>query len=177
MSAKRLSFCAMSVALATVTSMIRLFHFPFGGSVTLLSMLFITLPAWFFGVWEGVVCGLLFGLIQYFLDPCFITIPQFFLDYILAFSVMGVAGFFKNAKNGLLIGYIVAIVARWIVASFAGLVWVSLGYTAWEGWSPLPYSMAYNGAYIFAEGIITVIILLIRPVQKGLKIIKTKSQV
>jgi len=166
----------MSVALATVTSLIRLFHFPFGGSVTLLSMLFVMLPAWLFGVWEGVICGLIYGLIQYFLDPCFISIPQFLLDYVLAFSVMGIGGLWKNKKHGLLIGYLTAIFARWIVASLAGLVWVSLGYTAWEGWAPLPYSMAYNGAYIFAEGIITVILLLIGPVQKALKNVKSKCQ-
>lgn len=176
MSAKKLSFCAMSIAMAAVTSMIRIYRFPFGGSVTLLSMLFVMLPAWLYGVREGVICGLLYGILQYFMGPCFISVPQFLLDYVLAFSVMGIAGLWKDRKHGLLIGYGAAVVARWIVATAAGMVWVSLGYSAWEGWSPLPYSMVYNAAYIFAEGILTEILLLIAPVAKALQAVKEKSR-
>lgn len=175
MSAKKMSYCAMSVALAAVTGMIRIYRFPFGGSVTLLSMLFIMLPAWMYGVKEGVICGLLYGLLQFALDPCFISIPQVILDYVLAFSVMGIAGFWKNSPYGLLKGYGAAVTARWIVASLAGLVWVSLGYTAWDGWSPLPYSCVYNGAYIFTEAIVTVAVILMPPVKKALEKLKKTS--
>ena len=42
-SARRLAYCAMAVALAYVTSFIKPFELPYGGSVTLLSMLFIVL--------------------------------------------------------------------------------------------------------------------------------------
>ncbi len=40
---RQLAYCAMAVALAYVTSFIRVFKLPYGGSVTLLSMLFIVL--------------------------------------------------------------------------------------------------------------------------------------
>lgn len=176
MSAKKLSFCAMSIALASVASLIRLYRFPFGGSVTLLSMLFVMLPAWFYGIREGIVCGLLYGILQYFMNPCFVSIPQFLLDYVLAFSVMGIAGLWKNRKNGLMIGYAFAVIGRWIIATLAGLAWVSLGYSAWEGWSPLPYSMVYNGAYIFTEGVLTEILLLIGPIRNALRVVKGKAQ-
>ena len=43
MSTKQLVFSAMAIALAGVTSMIKLFDLPMGGSVTLFSMLFIVL--------------------------------------------------------------------------------------------------------------------------------------
>lgn len=43
MSARHLAYCAMAVALAYVTSFIKPFEMPYGGSVTLLSMLFIVL--------------------------------------------------------------------------------------------------------------------------------------
>lgn len=162
----------MSIALAAVTSLIRVYRFPFGGSVTLLSMLFIMFPAWMFGVREGMICGLLYGLIQLAMDPCIITPLQVIMDYVLAFSVMGIAGFWKDAPGGLLKGYLAAVLARWLMASLAGLVWVSLGYTAWEGWSPLPYSMAYNGAYIFTEAAVTAAVLCIPAVKKNLERIK-----
>ena len=173
MSVRKLTFCAVAVALATVTNQITVFSFPFGGSVTLCSMLFIVLPGWFFGpVWGGC-CGLLYGVLNFLFKPWFASFPQFLFDYIFAFSIMGVAGFFRHRKNGLLIGYSAAVVARWLMASIAGLIWVSLGSVAWEGWSPLPYSMAYNATYIFAEGIVTVILLLIPSVRKVLERLRT----
>ena len=43
MSAKQIAFCSMAIALAYVTSYIKLFSLPFSGSVTLCSMLFIVL--------------------------------------------------------------------------------------------------------------------------------------
>lgn len=163
----------MSIALATVAGLIHIYTFPFGGSVTLFSMLFIVLPAYFFGVPYGIISGLIYGLIIFGLEPYYVKFTQFLFDYIFAFSVMGLAGIVRNSSNGLLKGYILAIVLRWIMASIAGMIWVSLGMTAWDGWSPLPYSMAYNAAYIFAEGTATVLVLFIPAVSNAIEYVKT----
>ena len=56
-AARQLAYCAMAVALAYVTSFIRVFKMPYGGSVTLLSMLFIVLVANWYE--ESAVPGLL----------------------------------------------------------------------------------------------------------------------
>ncbi len=175
MKIRELTTCAICIALATVCSMIKVYEFPFGGSVTLFSMLVIVLPAWIYGWKKGVLCGLIYGLIQFVLGPYVVSIPQVILDYVLAFSVMGIAGFFKDAKNGLLKGYSVAIVGRWVIATLAGLAWVAAGSTAWDGWSPLPYSMAYNAVYIFAEGIVTIVILSLAPMKKALTKVKESA--
>lgn len=169
LTVKQLVICAVSIALAAVASMIRLYRFPFGGSVTLCSMLFAMLPAWLFGPAAGSLCGLIYGLLQFITGPTFISVPQFLCDYFFAFSVMGIGGFFRNRKNGLVIGYIAAVIGRWVIATLAGLAWVAAGSEAWSGWSPLPYSMVYNGAYIFTEGVITVIILMLPPVKAALE--------
>ena len=58
------------------------------------------------------------------------------------------------------------------MATIAGLIWYSLGTTIWEGWSPLPYSMVYNGIYIGAEAIVTLIILSVPAVGKALSEVK-----
>lgn len=158
----------MCAALAVVTGLIRIYTFPFGGSVTLFSMLFIVLPAWFYGVREGIIVGLIAGIVQFFMEPFFISVPQFILDYMLAFTVMGIAGFFRTRKKGLIIGYAVGVIARWIIATLAGLAWFNAGMAAWDAKSPLPYSMAYNAAYIFAEAIVTIIILFIPAVNSAL---------
>lgn len=49
MGTKQLVFCAMALALAFITSYIKLFNMPWGGSVTLCSMLFIVLTANWYG--------------------------------------------------------------------------------------------------------------------------------
>ena len=167
---ERLVTCALSEALATVLSMVRLFRFPFGGSVTLCCMLFVYLPAWLYGIRTGLLCGLLYGLTQFVTGPYFMSVPQFLFDYVFAFSVMGVAGFLKNRP--LLPGYLTAVAARWVMATIAGLLWVQLGYTAWGGWSPLPYSAAYNGAYIFTEALVTAAVISIPAMKKALGRVK-----
>ena len=48
LSARQISFCGISIALATVLSMIKLYEFPFGGSITAFSMLFACLPGYFY---------------------------------------------------------------------------------------------------------------------------------
>ena len=173
---KRLAFCSMCIALAAVTSMIKVFEFSYGGSVTLCSMLFAMLPAWIYGAPTGFLCGLVYGLVQFLLGPYFLTLPQFLFDYIFAFMIMGAAGFLNKKKYGLIIGYIVAVTGRWIMATIAGLIWYSLGSTIWAGWAPLPYSMVYNIIYIGAEAILTLVILSVPAVRSALKRVKLAAR-
>ena len=53
--------------------------------------------------------------------------------------------------------------------------WIFFGAYAWEGWDPLPYSLAYNAIYIFAEALVTVIILLIPAVNHSIARIKNMA--
>ena len=69
MSARHLAYCAMAVALAYVTSFIKPFEMPYGGSVTLLSMLFIVLIGYWYGVRTGVMVGLAYGILQFCRSP------------------------------------------------------------------------------------------------------------
>ena len=69
MSAKQLVFCAMAVALAFITSYLKIFHLPWGGSVTLCSMLFIVLTANWYGPKTGVMVGLAYGILQFIQEP------------------------------------------------------------------------------------------------------------
>ena len=34
------------------------------------------------------------------------------------------------------------------------------GEYAWDGWAALPYSLVYNGCYIFAEAALTVLVFI-----------------
>jgi len=165
-SIKVLVFSAMCIALASVTSMIKVFEFPTGGSITLASTFFATLPGFFFGPAVGIAAGFAHGILQFFLGPYILTPVQVFIDYGLAFAAFGLSGFFAGQKYGYQKGYIAACIGRWFFAFLSG--WIFFGEYAWEGWGALPYSLAYNGAYIGAEALITVVILLIPAVKNGL---------
>ena len=173
MSAKQLAFCAVALALAMVTSMIKLFRFPFGGSVTLFSMLFICLIGYFYGPGTGILTAVAYGVLQFILGPYIYTPIQVVVDYPLAFGALGLAGFFWKSKNGLLKGYIIGVVGRWVFSVISG--WVFFGEYAWDGWAALPYSLCYNGAYIFAEAIITIILISIPPVKKAINYVKNMA--
>jgi len=166
MSVKKLVFCAMAIALGTVASMLKLYEFPFGGAVTCFSMLFICMAGYFYGPATGIITAIAYGILQFIIEPQIYFPMQVIVDYLLAFGALGISGFFSKAKNGLIKGYIFGICGRYVFALISG--WIFFGEYAWEGWGALPYSMAYNGAYIFTEGVITVIILAIPAVAKAI---------
>lgn len=167
---KQLVFCAMSIALGTVLSYIKLVHLPFGGSVTLLSMLVICLPGYLYGLGAGLLTGVAYGVLQLLIDPYVLYPMQLVVDYLLAFGALGLSGLFTNAKNGLIKGYITAVLGRYVFAVISG--WIFFASYAWEGWPPLPYSLAYNVIYLFPEAVVTVILLLLPPVKKAIASVK-----
>ena len=171
LSVKQLVFCAMSIALGTVLSNIKLFHFPTGGSITLLSMLVICLPGYWFGLGVGIMTGVAYGVLQMLIDPYILYPAQLVVDYLLAFGALGLSGVFSNARHGLLKGYILGVLGRFVFAVLSG--WIFFGSYAWDGWDALPYSLAYNAIYIFAEAAVTIVILLLPPVKKVMGQIKT----
>lgn len=174
-STKQLVFSAIAMALALVTSMIKLFSLPLGGSVTLMSMLFIVLIGYWYGPKAGIMTGFAYGLLQFVIEPVFYTVPQLITDYPLAFGALGLAGFFRNKKYGLQMGYVVALLGRLFFAWLSGVVFFA-SYADGTGMNVPVYSLVYNGSYIFAEGIITVIIISVPAVNKALNHIKALAQ-
>ncbi len=163
---RQLVFCAMAVALGTVLSNIKLFHFPTGGSITLLSMLVVCLPGYFFGLGAGLMTGFAYGVLQLLIDPYVLYPMQLVMDYLLAFGALGLSGLFTNAKNGLLKGYLVGVLGRYAFTVASGCIFFAS--YAWEGWGVLPYSMVYNGIYIFAEAGVSIIVILLVPVREAI---------
>lgn len=166
---RKLVFCAMSIGLATALSCIKLFSFPWGGSITLLSMFAAALPGYFFGLGTGLTSCLAYGALQLFIDPYVISPVQLVVDYFLAFGALGLSGVFANAKGGLLKGYITAVLGRYVFAVVSG--WIFFADYAWEGWG-IFYSPVYNGIYIFAEMALTIIVISLPPVKGAVSRVK-----
>lgn len=167
---RQIMFSAMAMALATVTSMIKLFDAPMGGSVTLCSMLFIVLIGYWYGPKVGILTGVAYGILQLVIDPYILSLPQMIVDYPLAFGALGTSGFFANSKNGLQKGYLLGIFGRWVFAFLSGYIFFA--YYAWEGWNPAAYSAVYNLSYIGIEGVITLILISLPPVKNALQSVK-----
>lgn len=167
---KQLVVCAMAVALAMVTSMLKIYSFPFGGSVTLFSMLFICFVGYLYGPATGMLTGAAYGVLQLLIEPYIYFPLQVLVDYPLAFGALGLSGCFSKSKHGLVKGYLCGVLARYVFAVISG--WLFFGEYAWDGWAALPYSLVYNGCYIFAEVALTVLVLSIPAVSKAMKKVK-----
>ncbi|MDD2979105.1 MAG: energy-coupled thiamine transporter ThiT [Hespellia sp.] len=170
---KKLVFSAMAVALAIITSYLKLFEMPMGGSITLFSMFFICLIGYWYGPAVGIATGIAYGLVQFAIQPYILSIPQVICDYPLAFGALGLSGFFANKKHGLQFGYLLGVFGRFCFAVLSGVVFFAS--YAPEGMNAFVYSVAYNGSYLGAEAIITVILLSLAPVAKALGNVKVMA--
>ncbi len=170
LTTKQLVFSAVALALALVCSMIKFTNLPMGGSITLCSMLFIVLIGYWYGPYVGIMTAVAYGLLQFVMEPIFYTIPQMLIDYPLAFGALGLSGFFSKKKHGLQIGLLVGAFGRFVFSVISGVIF--FGAYAPEGTPALVYSLGYNGSYIIPEAIITLIIISIPAVSKGLAQVK-----
>ena len=194
----------MLIASATILSLIQIIKLPFGGAVTLASMVPIIISGYIYGLKWGLFTGMIYGILQlitgintvsaFFLPgdskmllPCAISIC--IIDYILAFTVLGLGGIFKNKLGSktkeICTGALVATLLRYILHVISGVIF----FGSWASWffgdstglsqiamlkpfclwitqtaSPqimsLVYSVIYNGCYMIPEIIITVVAAL-----------------
>ncbi|MBQ6456844.1 MAG: energy-coupled thiamine transporter ThiT [Mogibacterium sp.] len=158
-----LTISALMIALAAVLGQIKVFELPQGGSVTLFSILPIVVCAYLLGTRRGVMAGFCVGLINLIFGPYVIHPVQLLMDYPIAFGALGLAGLTRNSKNGLIKGYIIGLIGRYICAVLSGVIF--FGAYAPEGFNAWTWSLWYNLTYLAAEGAITVIVLFIPAVR------------
>ncbi len=163
---------AIMIALATVLSLIKIYKLPWGGSITLLSMLPIAVFSLRHGVYKGLGVSFVYALIQLFQGIVFdglfawgltplMLIGCIMLDYILPFTSLGLAGIFKDkGLIGQLSGITIAILLRLVCHFLSGVViFASMG-MLWEGFyteNSWIYSIIYNASYMLPELIFTLI--------------------
>ena len=100
--------------------------------------------------------------------------PQMFTDYIFGFGALGLSGIFSGKKNGMLIGYLAGALGRYFFTFLSGMIFFGSNGAAYHMSAPV-YSLAYNGAYLVPEAVITVIIILMPPVNKALLKVKAMA--
>lgn len=138
---QQLVTCAVALALAYVTSYIKIFKLPFGGSVTLFSMLFIVLIGYWYGIKVGILTGLVYGIFQFLQEPYVLSFFQVCCDYILAFGAMGLSGY---------------------------LYWMDYMPDNFPKSLTALYPIIYNYSYILLEGVLTIVVISIPAVSRAL---------
>lgn len=195
MMTKKLVKTAMMIAIATVLSVFTPLQLPFGGGITLASMMPIIIIAYFYGTKWGLFTSFVYSLLQLALGSS--TVSAFFLpgesqmtllnavlvcfmDYLLAYTVIGFGGIFRGKfKNGILaivVGVVLALCLRYIVHIISGYIffgtWAEwfftqegfyhIGQTILASFSgtglAFVYSVFYNGLYMIPEIIITAVV-------------------
>lgn len=194
---KRLTESAMLLAVAVVLELVsKMFipELPFGGQITLVSMLPVVLVSYRHGVKWGLVTGGAYALLQmalgaktvsaafqpgYFGDGTMVlnALIMCLLDYVVAFTVLGLGGCFRkkiaSPGLGLMCGAVAALALRYLAHIISGYVlfagWAEWfftqeGFPLWgaklvETLSPqmlgLTYSVVYNGFYMIPELVLT----------------------
>lgn len=166
------------IALGTVLSFIKIFDLPYGGSITLCSMLPVMLFAYVCGTKWGLAAGFTFSVLQLLFGLNALKgvsgatlAGSIFLDYLLAFTVLGLAGIFRNKiKNNalaFLLGALVSGLLRYFCSFLSG--WILWSEYADINFSPMLagmsgnqlaffYSLLYNGSYMIPEILITCLV-------------------
>lgn len=166
---------AVMVALATALSYIKPLELPQGGSVTI-GMLPIFFYCIRWGWKDGFLASFAYGLLQLIFDGAYAWGPtSMLLDYLVAFSVLGVCGFFKGKKYGIYIGTVLGCICRFIIHFISGVTIYRI-YEPTELFNhtftnPWIYSFIYNGSYIVIDMLLCLIIfaLISKPLGKYLR--------
>lgn len=201
---RRLTISAMMLALATVLAIVCAYipflNLPFGGGFTVASMLPIVIISYMYGLKWGFFTSACYSVIQILLSltqgaggtvmALFMPASDGFMgygkgifiiiiDYILAYTVLGIGGIFrnqiKNKTGALVLGVVLALSLRYVAHIVSGYIF----YGAWAEWFfsqegfykiggfildsfggkmlSLVYSVFYNGLFMIPEIIITAI--------------------
>ena len=173
---------ALMVALAQILSYLKLWELPQGGSVTIgMFPIFLFCILWGFG--PGMLASVVFSVLQLVLDGAYAYSWQSMLgDYIVAFSVLGVAGLFARMKGGFFLGSIAGCVARFLVHWIVGATfWAESMPDRFFGMtmtSPWFYSALYNGCFMLLDLVMILVIgaLLYKPMGKHMTCQLPKKQ-
>lgn len=183
---KTLAVCGIMTAMSVVLSFIKIFEMPYGGSITLFSMVPIIFAGYAYGTKWGLACGTVFGIVDcligasgtlaYLTDDMMNFILCLLFDYIVAFAVLGLSGVFKNkiknSKVAFAAGAGFAVFLRFVCHFITGyIVWRDYAVDtlsvnefgqkivdtfSGEGLAAI-YSLVYNGSYMLPELVLSVI--------------------
>ena len=164
--------CALMIAIATVLNEYTKFiPMPFGGGVTICSMLPLVLLSFRFGWKKGLVSAGVFSVLQLlfgmdnvaYATSAVMAAGIILLDYIVPYTVIGLAGIFKGKR--LEVSYVIGIVVTFALRLLCHFI------TGWWIWDALwpnefgmvapVYSLVYNGSYMLGEMVLSSVVAVL----------------
>ena len=183
---RMLAESAIMVAIATVLSLIKI-DLPFGGGVTIVSMLPIVIISHRWGWKWGLLTAFVYSLIQLLMgldnvgyaESFIMAVGIILLDYVIAYSVIGLSGIFdgplgktrKSLAVGIAVTFCLRFVCHLITGAWIWGVWMPETFMNMTMTNPWIYSFLYNGWYMLAELVITEIVamLIYQPLGKYIR--------
>ena len=163
---------AIMVVLAQILGYLKLWEMPWGGSICL-SMLPIFFYACRWGVGPGLMSGFVLGILQFMFDGGFALGWQSIIgDYLVAFTVLGLAGLVRGRASSIFWGTAMGSLARFLVHYVVGAtIWAEympeefFGMTMTTPWF---YSLLYNGFYMLIDMALCMVVfgLLYKPMRR-----------
>ena len=188
---------AIGTAISFVCELIPILNLPFGGTITICSLLPLVVISWMYGLGWGFGSAFVFSLLQIaigaktvsalflpasdsYMGSVWAALAIVLLDYILAFTIVGIGGVFRKMKSktaALILGSIVALILSYAAHTLSGAIF----YGAWAEWFftdtvvadwsisksilstfsgtslAVVYSLVYNGCYMIPEIVITAV--------------------
>ena len=173
---RKLVESALFIAIATVLSLIK-FDLPFGGGVTVVSMLPIVVCSHRWGWKWGVVTAFVYSVLQFILGldnvgyatSFAMALGIVFLDYIVAYTFIGLSGVFdvfmgrKRAAVavGILVTFLLRFACHLVTGAWIWSEWMPEEFMGLTMTSPWFYSFLYNGWYMLAEIVLTEIVAML----------------
>lgn len=166
LTTRAMVYGAMCLSLSFALSYCKLFSMPFGGSITLCSMLPLAAYACAFGPIAGFTAALAYGVLQVVQGAWVVHWAQFLLDYFVAFACLGLASF---TPGRLPLGMAIAGFARMLVSAVSGAIFFADAGLAYGILDPWVYTLAYNGLTVGAETVLCVLVALLPPVRRAIE--------
>ena len=165
LSVRDIVLVALFAAIAFVLNSIKLFTMPYGGSVSLCSMMPILLLAVLMGNKVGIMGGTALGVLS-IINGAYVIHPiQFLLDYLLPYMCLGLAGFGGyQDKRKVFAACLFAVSLSLLCNILSGAIY--FGSYAPEGMSPWVYSVVYNLLTNGVEGAFSIAVLLLLPLKR-----------
>ncbi len=171
--AKHIALAGLTLGLSFALSYVKFSPVTSGGSITLASMVPLLIYAYFYGVVDGLLAGLIFGLLNFISGPWILTPMTFVLDYLLAYGSIGLMGlarkFKKEGKSDVLpvlFGTLLVYAFRFAAHLCSGFIYFAensiwVDFPDWALSSGFVYSFIYQCLYLPADCLISAIVLCV----------------
>ncbi len=166
---------ALLVVLAQLLDLFPLWRMPWGGSVSL-SMVPFFVFACRWGVGGGLSAGFVLGVLQFlFAGGLALGWQSIVGDYLVAYTVLGLAGVFRgkgwSIYAGTLLGCTLRFLVHWVVGATIWAAYMPERFFGLTMTSPWFYSLLYNGFYMVLDAVLCLVAaaLLSRPLGASLR--------